>query len=122
MINRPDRNVLRAKRHSRVRRKISGSVERPRLNIYRSLNNIYAQVIDDSRGVTLVSASTMSPELKEKHYNKCNKEAAVAVGGLLARKAREAGIAKVVFDRAGYVYHGRVKALADAAREGGLEF
>lgn len=122
MINRPDRKALRAKRHRRVRKKISGTAERPRLNLFRSINNIYAQIIDDNRGITLVAASTLSPELKEKHHFSCNKESAAAVGDLIAKKAVEAGIKQVVFDRAGYVYHGRVKSLADAARAGGLEF
>lgn len=122
MINRPDRKALRAKRHRRVRKKISGTAERPRLNLFRSINNIYAQIIDDNRGITLVAASTLSPELKEKHHSSCNKESAAAVGDLIAKKAIEAGIKQVVFDRAGYVYHGRVKSLADAARAGGLEF
>lgn len=122
MINRPDRKALRAKRHRRVRKKISGTAERPRLNLFRSINNIYAQIIDDNRGITLVAASTLSPELKEKHHFSCNKESAAAVGDLIAKKAIEAGIKQVVFDRAGYVYHGRVKSLADAARAGGLEF
>ncbi|MCL6638772.1 MAG: 50S ribosomal protein L18 [Firmicutes bacterium] len=122
MINRPDRKALRAKRHRRVRKKISGTAERPRLNVFRSLSNIYAQIIDDERGVTLVAASTLSPELREKFHSSCNREAAAAVGELIAKKAVEAGIKQVVFDRAGYVYHGRVKSLADAARAGGLEF
>lgn len=122
MINRPDRKALRAKRHRRVRKKISGTAERPRLNLFRSINNIYAQIIDDNRGITLVAASTLSPELKEKHHFSCNKESAAAVGDLIAKKAIEAGIKQVVFDRAGYLYHGRVKSMADAARAGGLEF
>jgi large subunit ribosomal protein L18 len=122
VINRPDRKALRAKRHRRVRKKISGTAERPRLNLFRSINNIYAQIIDDNRGITLVAASTLSPELKEKHHFSCNKESAAAVGDLIAKKAIEAGIKQVVFDRAGYLYHGRVKSMADAARAGGLEF
>jgi large subunit ribosomal protein L18 len=122
VINRPDRKALRAKRHRRVRKKISGTAERPRLNLFRSINNIYAQIIDDNRGITLVAASTLSPELKEKHHSSCNKESAAAVGDLIAQKAIKAGIKQVVFDRAGYLYHGRVKSLADAARAGGLEF
>lgn len=122
MLKKPDRNKLRAKRQQRVRNKISGTAERPRLNVFRSLNNIYAQIIDDEKGVTLVAASTLSPELKGKLASGGNKEAAVAVGGLIAEKAKEKGVSRVVFDRAGYIYHGRIKALADAAREGGLEF
>jgi large subunit ribosomal protein L18 len=122
VINRPDRKKVRAKRQQRVRNKISGTAERPRLNVFRSLNNIYAQLIDDDRGVTLVTASTLSSELKGSLARGGNKEAAAAVGGLIAKAALEKGITNVVFDRAGYLYHGRVKALADAAREGGLQF
>lgn len=122
MIKKPSRNELRKKRHRRIRNKIHGTKERPRLNVYRSLNHIYAQVIDDDEGVTLAAASTLSPELKGKLARGGNVEAAAAVGELIARKALEKGIKKVVFDRAGYLYHGRVKALADAARENGLEF
>ncbi|KJS16756.1 MAG: 50S ribosomal protein L18 [Peptococcaceae bacterium BRH_c4b] len=121
VINKPDRNKLRAKRQGRVRNKISGTSQRPRLNIFRSLNNIYAQLIDDENGVTLASASTLSPELKGK-LSGGNKEAAKAVGGLIAKNALDKGVNRVVFDRAGYIYHGRVKELAEAAREGGLEF
>ncbi|MFZ5648773.1 MAG: 50S ribosomal protein L18 [Bacillota bacterium] len=122
MINKPDRKQVRAKRQQRVRNKIYGTAERPRLNVYRSLNNIYAQLIDDDKGVTLAAVSTLSPELKGKLDSGGNLEAAAAVGGLIAKKALEKGISSVVFDRAGYLYHGRVKALADAAREGGLQF
>ncbi|BAF58516.1 MAG: 50S ribosomal protein L18 [Pelotomaculum sp.] len=122
MLKKPDRNALRDKRRRRVRKKIRGTAERPRLNVFRSLQNIYAQIIDDDRGVTLVSASTLAPELKGKLPSGGNTAAAAAVGELLAKKAIEAGIKRVVFDRAGYVYHGRVKALAEAARAGGLEF
>lgn len=122
MLKKPDRKALRTKRHLRVRKKIAGSEMRPRLNVYRSLNNIYAQLIDDEKGTTLIAASSLSPELKGKIANGGNKEAASAVGTLVAQKALEKGISKVVFDRGGYIYHGRVKALADAAREAGLEF
>ncbi|MFZ5651336.1 MAG: 50S ribosomal protein L18 [Bacillota bacterium] len=122
MIIKPDRKQVRAKRQQRVRNKIYGTAERPRLNVYRSLNNIYAQLIDDDRGVTLAAVSTLSPELKANMGNGGNLEAAAAVGGLIAKRALEKGISSVVFDRAGYLYHGRVKALADAAREGGLQF
>ncbi len=122
MIKKPDRKLLRAKRHLRVRKKISGTAERPRLNVFRSLKHIYAQIIDDDRGITLVSASTLSPELRGQLKSGSNKEAAAAVGRLVAQKALERGIKKVVFDRGGYIYHGRVKALAEAAREAGLEF
>ncbi|MCL6612213.1 MAG: 50S ribosomal protein L18 [Peptococcaceae bacterium] len=122
MINKPDRKELRNKRRVRVRKKIFGTGERPRLNVFRSLNNIYASLIDDEKGVTLLTVSTLSPDLKGKLASGGNKEAAASVGSLIARAALEKGIKKVVFDRAGYLYHGRVKALADAAREGGLEF
>ena len=119
MINRKDTNAARIKRHQRVRKNISGTAERPRLNVYRSLNNIYAQVIDDVKGVTLVAASSMDKGFEG--YGG-NVEAAKAVGKAVAEKALAAGIKAVVFDRGGYVYHGRVAALAEGAREGGLEF
>jgi len=122
VLKKPDRKALRAKKRFRVRKKITGSADRPRLNVFRSIKNIYAQIIDDERGVTLVAASTLAPELKGKLTTGGNTAAAVAVGDLLAKKAVEAGIKRVVFDRAGYIYHGRIKALADAARAGGLEF
>lgn len=122
MLNKPDRKALRDNRRQRVRKKISGTAQRPRLNVFRSLNNIYAQLIDDDKGATLASASTLAPELKGKLSSCSNIAAATAVGDLLAKKALEAGIKSVVFDRAGYIYHGRIKALADAARAGGLEF
>lgn len=119
MINKKNSNVARIKRHQRVRKNISGTAERPRLNVYRSLNHIYAQVIDDTKGITLVSASSMDKDFKG--YGG-NIEGAKAVGNAVAKKALEKGIKAVVFDRGGYVYHGRVAALADGAREGGLEF
>ena len=119
MIKKVDTNVARIKRHARVRKNISGTAERPRLNVYRSLNHIYAQVIDDAKGVTLVSASSMDKDFDG--YGG-NVEAAKKVGAKVAEKALAAGIKKVVFDRGGYVYHGRVAALAEGAREGGLEF
>ena len=119
MVKKTDRKMERARRHLRVRRKISGTQERPRLCVYRSNKNIYVQIIDDVAGKTLVSASTLDKEVKTKY---ANKEAAKEVGTLIAKKAKEAGITKVVFDRGGYLYHGRVKALADAARSNGLEF
>lgn len=122
MLKKMDRNKLRRKRHLRVRNKIFGTAERPRLNVYRSLNHIYAQIIDDEQGVTLVSVSTLSPDIKEKIKSGGNKDAAAEVGKLIAAKARDKGIKKVVFDRGGYIYHGRIKALAEGAREGGLEF
>jgi large subunit ribosomal protein L18 len=118
MITQRQRNVIRQRIHSRIREKMSGTSERPRLNVYRSLNHIYVQVIDDSKGETLLSASTLAAKLKTGG----NVAAAKEVGKLIAEKAQAKGIKKVVFDRGGYLYHGRVKALADAAREAGLEF
>ncbi len=122
MINKKSSNAQRIKRHLRVRKNISGTPNRPRLNVYRSLSNIYAQVIDDVAGKTLVSASTLDKEIKEKISYGGNKEAAKEVGLLVAKRALDAGIKAVVFDRGGYVYHGRVAELAEGAREGGLEF
>ena len=122
MVSKPNSNKQRQKRHMRVRNKVSGTAARPRLNVYRSLNNIYAQVIDDVAQTTLVSASTLDEELKGKLNATGNKEAAKAVGELVAKRAIEKGIKAVVFDRGGYIYHGRVKELADAARAAGLEF
>jgi len=106
----------------RARQKLTGTPERPRLNVYRSLDHIYAQVIDDTVGNTIVSASTLDKELKDKLDKTSNKEAAKLVGKLVAKRAQEKGIKEVVFDRGGYIYHGRVKELADAAREAGLKF
>ena len=122
MVSKPNSNKQRQKRHMRVRNKISGTQERPRLSVYRSLNNIYAQVIDDVAQNTIVSASTLDEELKGKLNGTGNKEAAKLVGELVAKRAIEKGIKAVVFDRGGYIYHGRVKELADAARNAGLEF
>ena len=122
MVSKPNSNKQREIRHARVRNKISGTADRPRLNVYRSLNNIYAQVIDDTTGNTLVSASTLDEEIKASVKNTGNKEAAKAVGALVAKRALEKKIKNVVFDRGGYIYHGRVKELAEAAREAGLEF
>ena len=119
MIKMKDKNKARIKRHYRVRKNISGTAERPRLNVFRSLNHIYAQVIDDVNGVTLVSASSLDKGFEG--YGG-NIEGAKAVGKAVAEKAVAAGIKAVVFDRGGYVYHGRVAALAEGAREGGLEF
>ena len=119
MISKIDRKATRQRRHIRVRRKISGTPECPRLCVYRSNSNIYAQIIDDVAGNTLVSASTLDKEVKTKH---ANKEAAKEVGTLIAKKATEKKIKQVVFDRGGYIYHGVVKELAEAAREAGLEF
>jgi len=113
----------RKRRHMRVRRRVSGTSERPRLAVYRSLKNIYVQVINDLAGRTVVAASTLTPELKTQLGTRTgNVAASKALGQLIAKRAQEKGIKKVCFDRAGYKYHGRVKALADAAREGGLEF
>ena len=117
MIKKPNRNRARLRRHARVRRKISGTAECPRLNVFRSSKHIYAQIIDDLAGTTLVSASTMDKDFTE--YGG-NVEAAKAIGVKIAQKAIEKGITNVVFDRGGYIYHGRVKALAEGAREGGL--
>jgi large subunit ribosomal protein L18 len=121
MLKPRERNVIRQRVHARIRAKMSGTAERPRLNIYRSLNHIYTQLIDDLNGVTLVSASSLGKKADEKYYGG-NVAAAKSVGKLIAERAQEKGIKKVVFDRGGYLYHGRVKALADAAREAGLEF
>ena len=119
MISKIDRKKERERRHARVRRKISGTAERPRLCVYRSNTNLYVQVIDDVAGNTLVSASTLDKEVKTKH---ANKEAAKEVGALIAKRALEKNIKDVVFDRGGYIYHGVVKELAEAARNGGLNF
>ena len=119
MITKTNRKMERARRHARVRRKISGTAERPRLCVYRSNTNLYVQVIDDVAGVTLVSASTLDKEVKTKY---ANKEAAKEVGALIAKRALEKNIKDVVFDRGGYIYHGVVKELAEAARNGGLNF
>ena len=119
MVKKTDRKMERTRRHIRVRTKISGTAERPRLCIYRSNANLYVQVIDDVAGKTLVSASTLDKEIKTKH---ANKEAAKEVGAMIAKKALEKNIDTVVFDRGGYIYHGVVKELAEAAREGGLKF
>ena len=119
MVSRPDTNAQRKLRHKRVRGKVAGTPERPRLNVFRSNSNIYAQIIDDVAGVTLVSASTLDKDFEGATGN-C--EAAKKVGQKLAERAKAKGIDTVVFDRGGYLYHGRVAALADGAREGGLEF
>ena len=118
MVKKSDTNKARLTRHKRVRGKISGTAERPRLNVFRSTNNIYAQLIDDVKGVTLAAASSL--ELKD--VNGGNKDAARKVGKLIAEKAADKGIKDVVFDRGGYIFHGRVKELAEGAREGGLNF
>ncbi|MEW5761943.1 MAG: 50S ribosomal protein L18 [Bacillota bacterium] len=122
MLKKLSRAESRARRRLRVRKKVFGTGERPRLNVFRSGRHMYAQIIDDERGVTLCAASTLSPELRQEITRTATVEAARAVGRLIAAKAQARGIKKVVFDRAGYLYHGRVAALAEGAREGGLEF
>ena len=116
------RSVARARRHVRVRKKLTGTAERPRLNVYRSLSSIYAQVIDDQAGHTLVSASSVDHDLREKVKGLKKSEQAKLVGQTIAERAKNKGIQSVVFDRGGYRYIGRIKALADGAREGGLQF
>ncbi|MGN8647818.1 50S ribosomal protein L18 [Gracilibacillus sp. HCP3S3_G5_1] len=120
MITKPDKNSVRKKRHQRIRKNLFGTQERPRLNVFRSNKHIYAQLIDDVNNVTLVSASTVDNELNLEATG--NVEAAKQVGELIAKRAIDKGFKNVVFDRGGYLYHGRVKSLADAAREAGLEF
>jgi large subunit ribosomal protein L18 len=122
MITKSDKNKARLKRHLRVRKKIQGTAARPRLNIFRSSKHMYAQLIDDVAGVTIAAASTQDKELKDGIGNGGNIEAARKVGALIAERAKQSGVEQVVFDRGGYLYHGRVQALADAAREAGLEF
>ncbi len=119
MVKKTDRKMERTRRHIRVRRKISGTAERPRLCVFRSNKNIYVQIIDDVAGNTIVQASTLDKEIKTKY---ANKEAAKEVGALIAKRAADKKIETVVFDRGGYIYHGIVKELAEAAREGGLKF
>ena len=119
MITKTDRKAERIRRHKRVRRKVSGTAECPRLCVFRSNSNLYVQVIDDTKAVTLTQASTLDKEVKTK---KANKEAAKEVGALIAKRALEKNITTVVFDRGGYIYHGVVKELAESAREGGLKF
>ncbi len=122
MITKKDKNVSRKVRHTRVRKKISGTAERPRLCVYRSLNHIYVQLIDDQNGTTLVAASTLDPDIKGQIADKTKKEAAKIVGEAAAKKALDKGIKQVVFDRSGYIYHGRILEVAAGAREAGLEF
>ncbi|GAB4529448.1 MAG: 50S ribosomal protein L18 [Anaerolineae bacterium] len=114
--------LARKRRHQRVRQKVMGTSQRPRLNVYRSLNHIYAQIIDDSQGRTLLAVSTIDPSLRQSLEGKTKTEQAAVVGKALAQRATQAGITQVVFDRGGYKYHGRVKMLAEASREGGLQF
>ena len=122
VIKKADKNANRLQRHKRVRRKITGTTQRPRLCVFRSSNNIYAQIIDDTNRVTLVSASSLEAEVKGAVSHTGNKEAAKMVGQLVAKKAIEKGITEVVFDRGGYLYHGRIQELAESAREAGLKF
>ena len=122
MIKKPIKNKLRIKKHKRMRYKISGTTERPRLNIFRSNSNMYAQIVDDSKGITLASASTLEKEIKDQLKSTKGKEAANKIGKLIGERALSKGIDTVVFDRSGYIYHGKVKELADGARESGLKF
>ena len=122
MLKKADKNANRLQRHKRVRRKITGTTQRPRLCVFRSSNNIYAQIIDDANRVTLTAASSLHAEVKGAVNHAGNKEAAKMVGEMIAKRAIEKGITEVVFDRGGYLYHGRVQVLAEAAREAGLKF
>ena len=122
MINKVNKNEDRKVRALRVRKKVSGTPERPRLNVFRSLNQIYCQIIDDTKGITLLSASSLDKAIADKVAGKTKQEAAFIVGEIIGKAAVEKGIKAVVFDRAGYIYTGRIKALADGARNGGLEF
>ena len=122
MLKKADKNANRLQRHKRVRRKITGTTQRPRLCVFRSSNNIYAQIIDDTNRVTLVAASSLDEAVKGAVNHTGNKEAAKMIGEAVAKRALDKGITEVVFDRGGYVYHGRVQALAEAAREAGLKF
>jgi large subunit ribosomal protein L18 len=122
MITKPDRKLNRVKRHMRIRRSLVGSPKRPRLCVYRSNKHIYVQIVDDAAAKTLVSASTLDPELKGKLKKTWDRDAAKSVGELVAKRAKTKGVDAVVFDRSGYIYHGRVAAVAEAAREAGLSF
>ncbi|MDQ7844021.1 MAG: 50S ribosomal protein L18 [Armatimonadota bacterium] len=122
MLKPVDRKALRRRRHLRIRQKVVGRPERPRLSVFRSLRHIQAQIIDDTRGVTLAAASTLDPEIREAVRGRKKSEAAGVVGELIARRALERGIRQVVFDRGGYLYHGRIRALAEGARKAGLQF
>ncbi len=122
MIKKPIKNKIRKNRHKRMRFKINGTSQKPRLNVYRSNSNIYAQVIDDSQGITLVSASSLDKDIKEKLESTKNQDVAKIVGKSIGEKALSKGIDTVIFDRGGYVYHGRIKELAEGAREAGLKF
>ena len=122
MINKESRSKIRAKKHLRIRNRFSGTAERPRLAVFRSNNHMYAQIIDDTVGNTLVSASTVQKEVKAELEKTNNVDAAAYLGKVIAKKALDKGITTVVFDRGGFIYQGKIKALADAAREAGLEF
>lgn len=122
MLKKADRNVVRQQRHLRIRRQTVGRSARPRLSVFRSVKHTYAQIVDDAKGMTLVAASTLDPELRDALKGKKRTEAGNLVGDLIAKRALAKGITQVVFDRGGYLYHGRVKALADAARKAGLQF
>ena len=122
MVSKESRQKIRAKKHMKIRNRFSGTAERPRLAVFRSNNHVYAQVIDDVAGKTLVSASTLEKDIKAELKNTDDIDAASKIGDVVAKRAIEKGIKAVVFDRGGYIYHGKVKALADAAREAGLEF
>ena len=122
MVSKESRQEISAKKHMKIRNRFSGTAERPRLAVFRSNNHVYAQVIDDVAGKTLVSASTLEKDIKAELKNTDDTDAATKVGEIVAKRALEKGIKAVVFDRGGYIYHGKVKALADAAREAGLEF
>lgn len=122
MIIKASKNATRKKRHQRVRNKVSGTAEKPRLNVFRSTKHMYAQIIDDMAGKTLAAASTLDADVKAELSSTSNKEAAKKVGELVAKRAKENGVEEVTFDRGGYIYHGRVQSLAEGAREGGLKF
>lgn len=122
MVDVRKKREARERRHARVRQTVSGTPERPRLSVYRSLKHIYAQLVDDTHGHTLASASTLDPEVRDQLAGLAKSDQAALVGSVVARRALEKGITKVVFDRGGYAYHGRVQKLAEAARKGGLEF
>ncbi|NPV07209.1 MAG: 50S ribosomal protein L18 [Anaerolineae bacterium] len=122
MANVRKKNLARQRRHARVRQKVMGTPERPRLNVFRSLKHIYVQLVDDTQGNTLASASTLDPEIRARLAELPKMQQAELVGETVAQRAREKGITKVVFDRGGYAYHGRIERLAEAARKGGLEF
>ena len=122
MVSKESRQKVRVKKHMKIRNRFSGTAERPRLAVFRSNNHVYAQVIDDVAGKTLVSASTLEKDIKAELKNTDDIEAATKVGDVVAKRALEKGIKAVVFDRGGYIYHGKVKAVAEAAREAGLEF